>query len=746
MDFNSPHIDFSLKENLLENVMQKTPFGFSLVNENYVLEFVNQAWLDIVQKTKAEVVGKKIFDIFPETRDQLHSIFENVKKTKQPFYAPEHSVKLKRSGVLQDVFFNFVYQPVYSETGDLQYFATVVIEVTDLVEIRTKVKDEEERLRLATESSQTATWDLNLLTGEIVHSSFLSKIFGYEIEEKVSHQQFRSHLASEDQKQVVENAFREALEIGSYQYEARIIDQNGVEKWIATNGKIFFDDDGKPVRMLGVLQDVTERKNTEILLQQSHHLLNTALDATKLGRFDMDFETQQKYNFSPRFLTILGYDADTETIDSDVFEKHIHPKFLDSRTEALLKAKETGDLFYQTKIILRDGQVKWIEIYGRLHDSYEGTKPFVSGTIRDITELKDFEKNISESEKKYRFLADAIPQIVWIGESDGRLTYFNKATMDYSGKDYNTFLSANGWLDIVHPDDRKENERLWYRSIKTKEPFFLEHRFRSKNNEYHWFLSRAFPELDENGAVKKWVGTSTDIDDMKKQEKLKNDFIKMANHELKTPVTTIKGYVQLLKKMRANSEDKFLVNSLNTIENQVNKLNSLIGDLLDISRMESGKLPLNKKDFSLVELVTETIEDIKASDDSHHINFELKHSSDIEVHADKERLTQVLNNLLTNAIKYSPAASNVDVELFTDGRCAIVSVKDYGIGIDSNELTKIFERFYRVSGDDEETFPGFGIGLFIVKDILDRHQGKIWVESEKEQGSKFFFSLPLQKN
>ena len=162
--------------------------------------------------------------------------------------------------------------------------------------------------------------------------------------------------------------------------------------------------------------------------------------------------------------------------------------------------------------------------------------------------------------------------------------------------------------------------------------------------------------------------------------------------------------------------------------------------------MESGKLPLNMKDFSLVELVTETIEDIKASDDSHHINFELKHSSDIEVHADKERLTQVLNNLLTNAIKYSPAASNVDVELFTDGKCAIVSVRDYGIGIDSEELTKIFERFYRVSGDDEETFPGFGIGLFIVKDILDRHQGKIWVESEKDQGSKFYFSLPLHKN
>ena len=318
--------------------------------------------------------------------------------------------------------------------------------------------------------------------------------------------------------------------------------------------------------------------------------------------------------------------------------------------------------------------------------------------------------------------------------------------MDYSGRDYNTFLEARGWLDIVHPDEQDENVRLWIRSITHKTPFSFEHRFRSKTGDYRWFLSRAIPQLDEFGNVKKWVGTSTDIDDMKRQDEHKNDFIKIANHELKTPVTTIKGYVQLLKKMRGDSEDKFLVNSLNTIENQVNKLNLLIGDLLDISRIESGKLPLVKDDFSLLKLVTETIEDIKASDPSHQINFELRHASDIEVFADKDRITQVLNNLLTNAIKYSPTAQNVDVELYIKDNSAVLSVQDFGIGMDESELEHIFERFYRVSGADEVTFPGFGIGLFIVKDIVERHQGKTWVKSEKNKGSKFFFSLPLFEN
>lgn len=741
-----PHPLSSMKEGVLESIIEKVPFGFSLINADYVLESANDAWLKIIQKSEHEVIGKNVFDVFPEMKDLLKPILENVKETKEPFYSQEYSWKLMRQGVLENVFFNFVYHPIYNDSGRFQHFACVVIEVTDLVETKNKIKNEEERLRLATESSHTATWDLNLKNSEIIHSSYLSKIFGYEDGDAISHKEMRGHLVEYDRVNIVEKAYERALKTGKYKYEARIIDKKGNLKWIFTNGKIFRDEENQPIRMLGVMQDITERKTNEILLQESHHQLNTALDATKLGRFDMDYETQHKYNFSTRFLSILGYDADKENVDSKVFEKHIHPKYVQVRNDALKQAKKTGDLYYQSKMILRDGKVKWVEIYGRLLESFEGSKPFISGTMRDITDLKEFEQKIRESEQKYRFLADAIPQIVWIGESDGRLTYFNQATMDYSGRDYNTFLEGNGWIDIVHPDEQDDNLRLWTDSVNHKMPFSFEHRFRNKNNEYRWFLSRAAPQLDEFGNVEKWVGTSTDIDDMKKQDELKNNFIKIANHELKTPVTTIKGYVQLLKKMRGDSDDQFLVNSLNTIENQINKLNQLMGELLDISRIESGKLPLHKADFSLLKLVTETIEDIKAAEQSHQINFELSDAKDIEVFADKDRITQVLNNLLTNAIKYSPNSKHVNAQLFVEDNCAVVSVEDFGIGMDEPELNKIFERFYRVSGEDEVTFPGFGIGLFIVKDIIERHEGKIWVESEKQKGSKFYFSLPLLEN
>ncbi|MGZ5303970.1 MAG: PAS domain-containing sensor histidine kinase [Bacteroidia bacterium] len=748
MQTNLPLSINSLKEGVLANVLEKTPFAFSLMSEDYVVDFANDTYLEIVGKAREEVVGRNLFTLFPEVEDQLSDLLQYVKETGEPFHSPEYSIKLLRNGEMQEVFFNFIYHPIYSATGVFEHYVTFALEITDLVQAKIKLRDDEERIRLATEGSETATWDLNLLTREIVHSAEVANVFGYPSDVQLTHAMLRDHINIYDRIHVVEKAYKEALQTGIYRYEARLKDKNGIDKWIFTYGKVVFDDQGIATRMLGVMQDITARKFSEIQLQLSHHQLNTAMEATRLGRFDMNPETLEKYNFSPRFLEIFGYDPETEAhlIDSKILERHIHENFICVRENALIKAKETGDLYYQTQIVLRDGSTKWIELYGKMLPESKGQSAYISGTIRDITESKLYEERLSESEKKYRFLADAMPQIVWIGDPDGKLTYFNKATIDYSGKDYNAFIAEDGWIDIVHPEERQQNIKKWEKSVTTKTPFIFEHRFRSKDDEYRWFLSRAYPDLDEKGNVKRWVGTSTDIDDMKKQEKHKNEFIKMANHELKTPVTTIKGYVQLLKKMRSNSEDQFLVNSLNTIENQVNKLNSLIGELLDISRIESGKLPLHKRAFSLLELVTETIEDIKAAEQSHQIEFELLHETDVEVFADKERITQVLNNLLTNAIKYSPRANLVNVKLSVDDHCAIVSVRDFGIGMDKAELTKIFQRFYRVSGDDEGTFPGFGIGLFIVKDILKRHHGKIWVESEKDKGSEFFFALPLNRN
>ena len=361
----------------------------------------------------------------------------------------------------------------------------------------------------------------------------------------------------------------------------------------------------------------------------------------------------------------------------------------------------------------------------------------------DVSEAKKSRDIIAESEKRYKFLADSMPQFVWSSPASGQLDYFNKATIEYTGFSYEDL--KNNWIEVVHPHDREKNIALWSKSIADGTPFHIEHRFKNTAGDYRWMLSRATPQLDENGKIVMWVGTSTDIDEIKRHELQKNDFIKMANHELKTPVTTIKGYVQLLTKTHAAGSDVILSTSLKTINSQVNKLNNLIEDLLDISRIESGSLPLNKHRVDIQKICEESIADINALNQSHKIYLYNLSSEPIYVHADPDRLHQVFANLFTNAVKYSPGKNEINIRIGSNDQNVIVSVSDSGIGIDKEFHPFIFERFYRVPGKAEKTFPGFGIGLYIASEILRRHNGQIWFESEPGKGSTFYFSLPTIK-
>jgi signal transduction histidine kinase len=180
---------------------------------------------------------------------------------------------------------------------------------------------------------------------------------------------------------------------------------------------------------------------------------------------------------------------------------------------------------------------------------------------------------------------------------------------------------------------------------------------------------------------------------------------------------------------------------LTTISKQVSKLTRLISELLDLSRIESGKLELHKTKFNLGDMLEETVEDVRQTTTHHAII--IQNDFEGKIYADKDRLSQVLLNLLTNAIKYSPDADNVEVYVEGNKEFVTIKIKDHGIGIEKKDHLKIFERFYRVEGKSEQTFPGFGIGLFIASEIVQRHNGMLTVESEKNKGATFIISLPV---
>jgi PAS domain S-box-containing protein len=262
-----------------------------------------------------------------------------------------------------------------------------------------------------------------------------------------------------------------------------------------------------------------------------------------------------------------------------------------------------------------------------------------------------------------------------------------------------------------------------------------------KDGKHVYLQVSASPIHNHEGKVIAAASISTDVTQQKELEKRKDDFVNMASHELKTPITSMKLYLEVLT-ARLQTEDKNIKKILSRIRYQTENLQELVSDLLDVSKIQTGKLTFNKTEFVLNELVSEIIQDMQDSTSKHDITFHTKQK--VTVYGDRFRLYQVLTNLLTNAIKYSPDGGVVKVSLKREDSKAVVRVQDFGIGIPREQQKKIFDRLYQVTDPKEKTFPGLGMGLYISKEIMRRHKGTIWVESEKDKGSTFFITLPLK--
>lgn len=263
-----------------------------------------------------------------------------------------------------------------------------------------------------------------------------------------------------------------------------------------------------------------------------------------------------------------------------------------------------------------------------------------------------------------------------------------------------------------------------------------------KDGKQVYVLTSAVPIHNKIGKLIAATSIINDVTQQKELEKRKDDFVNMASHELKTPLTSMKLYIDSLSSRVRGYNDERVNKTINSIKIQTDRLQELVNDLLDVSKIQTGKLSFTKEIFRIDVLVAETIDDVRGI--AKHQEIILNNKAPINVYADRFRIYQVVTNLITNAIKYSPNANQIKVRVKREAGKVVVSVQDYGIGIAKEQQKKIFERLYQVIDDNGKTFPGFGMGLYISKEIVTRHKGAIWVESEKGKGSTFYFTLPLK--
>ncbi|WP_256013796.1 sensor histidine kinase [Desertivirga xinjiangensis] len=400
----------------------------------------------------------------------------------------------------------------------------------------------------------------------------------------------------------------------------------------------------------------------------------------------------------------------------------------------ITKGYASGGIDYITKPIDPDILLLKVKTFSRL---YEQTRELneIQKTLREEIEFrKQAQMELKERVQELRSTLETIPQIAFTAKHDGSIEFVNQQWLNFA-EDEETFPPS-------HPEDVNIQEK-WEEAVAEGIPLNMEARIkRVKDQEYYCHLLRATP-IKEGDKVVKWVGTLTDIEEQKKAEKRKDEFLSIASHELKTPLTSIKAYMQLLERSIGdgpNNENYEVNKYLSRTQSQLDKLHSLIVDLLDISKIESGKMVFNKKPFYFGTLIDSALDIIRQTNPDSNIIRKGAHNP--EILGDEMRIEQVLVNYLTNAIKYSPDSKEVIVETKVNGSHIKVTVTDKGVGIPPEKINDIFKKFYRVE-ENSHRFQGLGIGLYICSEIIRRHNGTFGVESEVGKGSQFYFSLPV---
>ncbi len=368
------------------------------------------------------------------------------------------------------------------------------------------------------------------------------------------------------------------------------------------------------------------------------------------------------------------------------------------------------------------------------------TEKKVMYLTQDITASKTAERSLRKSQLQFRALADNIPVLCWMADASGSIYWYNSRWYEFTGTTED-MMKGWGWQSVHDPEVLPQVLEKWRGAIAKGIPFEMVFPLKGADGNFRQFLTRIHPIKNSEGKVLEWFGTNTDITEREKIAEQKDEFIGIASHELKTPLTSVKGYLQLTQLLVESGSPGEIITYLNRADRQINKITALVNDLLDISKIKAGKLEYHFTNFSAADLINESVEEVSELSNKHtlHITGQLN----LPVYGDKLRLEQVLRNFLSNAFKYSPDGTDVTLHVASNDDGTTFSVADNGIGVPVSKQPFIFDRFFRVE-ESSHKFQGMGMGLYISSEIIERHKGKIGVTSNGVHGSVFYFTVPGQ--
>jgi PAS domain S-box-containing protein len=348
---------------------------------------------------------------------------------------------------------------------------------------------------------------------------------------------------------------------------------------------------------------------------------------------------------------------------------------------------------------------------------------------------------------QYRLLVEHAPTLVWRSGLDALCNYFNATWLRFTGRTL-AQEQGNGWTEGVHPEDFRRCVDIYLAHFERREPFEMEYRLRRYDGVYRYIFDRGVPFTDDEGRFAGFIGSCVDVHERREADQAKATFLALAAHELRTPLTSMQMYLEALRRQSPQGEAP-RSGVLSRMRAQLERFSTLVRDLGDVGRLEANiPLPVHKEELDLAELVQSVVSNHRDTEPArgrgqpgHAFELSLAPGA-FRVQGDRQRLEQVLNNLLGNALKYSPQGGTLRVSLSRQADGVALSIADPGIGIPAADIPSLTRRYFRASNVSAENFSGMGLGLSLVKDILDQHGGRLLVQSEQGKGTTVTVFLP----
>lgn len=693
--------------------------------------------------------GKHLKEIDPNYESYWFKIFGEVALTGK-------SVRLENYAEPDKKWYSYYLFRIGGENS--RRIGNIFLDITDRKHTEKALSESEERFRVIVDAVAQAVWEADD-AGVVVTDSLTWRAYtGQTLEEwlgngwaKVIHPRDREYV----QKQ-----WHKAVAAGSHLNEEFLIrGANGEWKWTNVHAAPIHDSEGKIVKWVGISIDISERKRAEELLNESEEKLRTIFENSRDGINMLDLTTGKYVYMSPAQVEMTGFTEDEiNNISAEEAYERVHPEdrniSIEQQRLLVTGLRTFCEVEYRWKV--KNGHYRWFEDRRKIVHDDQGQPTAIVGISRDITKKKQNEEALRKSEEKYHILFNSIDEgfciIEVIFDAVGKPANFRYLKVNRAFEKQSGIQNAVGKCirDLV-PDLEEEWFEIYGKVALTGEPIRFQNESKVLNCWYSLYAFRVGTQ-DKGKVAVLFKDITDEVKAKNKIEeslKMQEEFFINVSHELKTPLSIIYSATQLmevyLKKNSNDANQEKVFNNIDTIKQSCYRLTKLINNIMDLSKMETGFFELKLSNENIVQVVKNIVHGVSGHTQWKRLSVIFNSNSEEKIIAiDADKIERVVLNLISNAIKFSDSGNEIHVNVTDQGEWVQISVQDHGIGIDKEHMDRLFQRFYQADKSLHRNAEGTGIGLSIVKSIVDMLDGKINVESEVGKGSTFKIDLPAR--